>query len=105
MRFSTVAATALAAAPAMVSAAGVMGFALGTKMASGECKTGADYEADFDAISAASAAKVVRGYAAADCKFAQTVLPAAKKKGFTVMLGIWYYFRESPYDVGAIANK
>lgn len=90
MRFSTVAATALAAAPAMVAAAGTMGFALGTKQPGGECKTEQDYEDDFDAIKSNSGATIVRGYAAADCKFAQTVLPAAKSKGFKVMLGIWY---------------
>lgn len=89
MRFSTVAATALAAAPAVVSAVGSMGFALGTKEADGKCKTVDDYKNDFDAISSASGAKIVRGYAANDCDFAKNVLPAAKEKGFKVMLGIW----------------
>ncbi|KAF2706624.1 glycoside hydrolase family 17 protein [Pleomassaria siparia CBS 279.74] len=105
MRFSTIAATALAAAPAIVSAAGSMGFALGTKLPSGSCKSSSDYEADFDAISAASAAKVVRGYAASDCKFAQNILPAAKKKGFSVMLGIWPDVEESyNNDLAAIVS-
>ena len=99
MRFSTVAATAFAVAPAMVSAAGSMGFALGTKEANGDCKTQSDYEDDFDAISAASAAKIVRGYAAADCDFAKNVLPAAKAKGFKVMLGIWCGAVHIPDDV------
>lgn len=91
MRFSTVAATVLAATPAVVSAAkGTMGFALGTKMPAGECKTQQDYEDDFDAIKDASGATIVRGYAAHDCDFAKNSLPAAKSKGFQVVLGIWY---------------
>jgi len=106
MRFSTVAAAALVAAPAVVSAAGTMGFALGTKLPSGECKSQSDYEADFDAISkAAPAAKIVRGYAAADCKFAENALPAAKKKSFKVMLGIWPDVEESfNNDLNAIVG-
>lgn len=90
MRFSVIAA-ALAASPAVVSAAkGTMGFALGTKEADGSCKTQQDYEQDFDAIKSASGATVVRGYAASDCDMAKNALPAAKAKGFKVVLGIWY---------------
>lgn len=90
MRFSTVAATALAASPAIVAAAkGSMGFALGTKQPSGSCKTQADYEDDFDAIKSSSGATIVRGYSASDCDSAKNILPAAKSKGFKVVLGIW----------------
>ena len=49
----------------------------------------ADYEADFDAIVAASGSKLVRGYAASECNTAQQILPAAKSKGFQVVLGVW----------------
>jgi hypothetical protein len=90
MRFSAVA-VALAATPAIVSAAkGSMGFALGTKLGSGECKAQKDYEMDFDAIKKESGASLVRGYAASDCDMAKNALPAAKSKGFKVVLGIWY---------------
>jgi glucan 1,3-beta-glucosidase len=89
MRVSTLAPLAFAIAPAAVSAAGSLGFALGTKLADGTCKATSDYEADFDAIAAASSAKIVRGYAASDCNYAQNILPAAKTKGFKVVLGIW----------------
>jgi exo-beta-1,3-glucanase (GH17 family) len=90
MRFSTVAATALAASPAIVAAAkGNMGFALGTKQPSGSCKSQTDYEADFDAIKSASGASIVRGYSASDCDSAKNIMPAAKSKGFKVVLGIW----------------
>lgn len=89
MRFSVIA-VALAAAPAVVSAKGMMGFALGTKEANGQCKTQQDYEQDFDAIKSASGATIVRGYAASDCDMAKNALPAAKSKGFKVVLGIWY---------------
>lgn len=90
MRFSIVAA-ALAAAPAVVSAAekGKMGWALGTKMGSGECKTQADYSADLKAIKDNSGSTIVRGYAASDCDMAKNALPAAKSAGFKVVLGIW----------------
>jgi exo-beta-1,3-glucanase (GH17 family) len=91
MRFSSVVSVALAAAPAVVSAArGSEGFALGTKKSDGSCKTQKDYEDDFDALSANTGAKLVRGYAASDCDFAKNILPAAKAKSFKVMLGIWY---------------
>ena len=80
----------LAASPLFVLAQvreGRLGFAIGTKHADGTCKYTADYEADFDVIK--SQGTIVRGFAAEDCNFAQQVLPAAKKKGFQVVLGIW----------------
>lgn len=90
MKFSSsVLPIALSIAPSLVSAVGTLGFSLGTKKADGSCKAQSDYEADFDAISANSAAKIVRGYSASDCNFTQNVLPAAAKKGFQVVLGIW----------------
>lgn len=106
MRFSTAATIALAAAPAVVSAAkGNMGFALGTKQPGGECKTQADYEDDFDAIKEASGATIVRGYAAADCNMTKTILPAAEKKDFKVVLGIWPDVEESfNNDLNAIVG-
>ena len=70
-------------------ALGTLGFALGTKLPSGACKLTADYEADFDAILAASGSRLVRGYSASDCNSAQQILPAAKAKGFRVVLGVW----------------
>lgn len=88
---STLAALALAAVPTAVLAAekGTMGFALGTKNPDGSCKLQADYELDFDAIKSESGATVVRGYSASDCNCAQEILPAAKSKGFKVVLGVW----------------
>ncbi|KAF9740958.1 hypothetical protein PMIN06_011607 [Paraphaeosphaeria minitans] len=110
MRFSTAAAVALAAAPAVVSAAkGTMGFALGTKEANGDCKTQSDYEADFDAIKDASGATIVRGYSASDCNMTKAILPAAEKKGFKVVLGIWPDVEESFNNdlsaITAVADK
>ncbi len=89
MRLSNIASIALAVAPTVIHAAGTLGFALGTKKADGTCKYTADYEADFDAIFAASGSKVVRGYSADDCNAAQQILPAAKSKGFQCILGVW----------------
>lgn len=76
--------------PHLTSATGTLGFALGTKLADGSCKYTSDYEADFDAISAASGSTLVRGYSASDCNAAQQILPAAQAKGFQVILGVWY---------------
>ncbi|KAK0353530.1 glycoside hydrolase 3 protein [Friedmanniomyces endolithicus] len=79
---------AVAAAPTLAQK-GNLGFALGTKKADGSCKYTQDYEDDFSAIQTASGSTLVRGYAASDCNCAQQILPAAKNKGFKVILGIW----------------
>ena len=105
MRFSKIAPLVLAAAPAIVSAAGTLGFALGTKNPDGSCKSQADYEADFDAISAASGSRLVRGYSASDCNCTQGILPAAENKGFKVILGVWPDYDESfAKDVDALVE-
>jgi len=87
MRFLTILPVALVAAPALVSAGGSLGFALGDKKSDGTCKFQADYTADFATLSGTS--KLVRVYAASDCNTAQQILPAAKAAGFQVILGIW----------------
>lgn len=89
MRLSSITPAIFAVAPAVVSAAGTLGFALGDTNPDGSCKQQSDYESDFDAIAANSAAKIVRGYSASDCNTAQNILPAAKAKGFHVVLGVW----------------
>lgn len=90
MRTSTaLSVLALAAAPALVTAAGTLGFCLGDVVASGACKKTADYEADFKAIKSASGSTLVRIYAASACNTAQQILPAAKSMGFQVVLGVW----------------
>jgi glucan 1,3-beta-glucosidase len=90
MRFSTAIPLALAiTAPiASVAAAGQIGFSLGDKKPDGTCKYQADYEADMDAMK--SVTNVVRIYSATDCNCAQYLMPAAKAKGFQVILGVWY---------------
>jgi len=85
----------LAATAPLVAGKGTLGFALGTKKPDGSCKYQADYEADFDAIASASGSKLVRGYSADDCNCAQQILPAAKSKGFQVVLGVWPDVEES----------
>lgn len=79
----------LAFSPLLVSAAGTLGFAMGDKKGDGSCKFQADYEADFDTIKSNSGSTIVRIYAASDCNTAQQILPAAKSKGFKVILGVW----------------
>lgn len=87
---ATLAGIALTAVPALAASKGTLGFALGTKLADGSCKYTSDYEADFDAIQSNTGSTIVRGYAASDCNCAQQILPAAKSKGFKVILGVWY---------------
>jgi glucan 1,3-beta-glucosidase len=87
MRVSSVLPFALAVAPMAVSAAGTLGFALGDKNADGSCKQTSDYEADFDQLK--SLTTLVRTYSASDCNTAKNIIPAAKAKGFKVVLGVW----------------
>lgn len=56
IRLSSIAPVAIAIAPAFVSAGGTLGFALGDVNPDGSSKQQSDYEADFDAIAANSAA-------------------------------------------------
>ncbi|EFE43338.1 GPI-anchored cell wall beta-1,3-endoglucanase EglC [Trichophyton verrucosum HKI 0517] len=93
MRFSTALSLALAVSPAAVFAAGNLGFSLGVKKPDGKCKDRADFEKDFDTLKAHGT--TVRTYAAADCGSASLILPAAKSKGFKVVLGIWPDVEES----------
>lgn len=87
---AAIAGLALALLPSALAAQkGTMGFALGTKKTDGTCKYQADYEADFEAIQSASGSTLVRGYSASDCNCAEYILPAAKAKGFQVVLGVW----------------
>jgi len=87
MRVTSFLPVALAAAPVAVSAAGTLGFALGNKNPDGSCKSTQDYEADFDALKQHTT--LVRTYSASDCDTAKNILPAARAKGFKVVLGVW----------------
>jgi glucan 1,3-beta-glucosidase len=87
MRLSALVPVALVASPALVSGAGLLGFALGDKKPDGTCKFKADYADDFKTLSSLS--KIVRVYAASDCNTAAEILPAAEAAGFQVILGIW----------------
>ncbi|KAL1973551.1 hypothetical protein VTN31DRAFT_6186 [Thermomyces dupontii] len=93
MRVSTLLPLLLAAAPAAVAAEGTLGFALGVKNPDGSCKSTADFEKDFDTLKGIS--KLVRTYSASDCNTAKNIIPAAKSKGFKVVLGVWPDLEES----------
>ncbi|KAK2738883.1 hypothetical protein FQN57_006898 [Myotisia sp. PD_48] len=84
---------ALVAGPVAVSAAGTLGFALGVKNPDGSCKKQADFEEDFEVLKVHT--NIVRTYAAADCNNAEAIVPAAKKKNFKLVLGIWPDVEES----------
>ena len=87
MRFSTLASVALAVGPVAVSAGGRLGFSLGVKKADGKCKEQSDFEDDFEVLKDMST--LVRTYSASDCDNPKALLPAAKEKGFKVILGVW----------------
>jgi glucan 1,3-beta-glucosidase len=89
MRFTNILPVALAASPIAVSAAaaGTFGFSLGDKKADGSCKATSDYETDFDVLKAHTT--LVRTYSASDCDTAANIIPAAKNKGFKVVLAVW----------------
>jgi len=87
MRFTSLLSLALAAAPVAVSAVGNFGFSLGVQNPDGSCKSKSDFENDFDVLQAHT--KVVRTYSASNCFSAANIIPAAKSKGFKVVLGIW----------------
>ena len=87
MRVSGLLPLVLAAAPALVSARGILGFSLGDKNPDGTCKSTSDYESDFDSLK--NLATLVRTYSGTECDTPQNIIPAAKNKGFKVVLGIW----------------
>jgi glucan 1,3-beta-glucosidase len=89
MRLSAVAPIVPALTAAAASATGSLAFVVGTDGLDGLCKTQSDYEADYDAISTHMPVKILRVYAASTCDCVQNILPAAKSKGFQVILGIW----------------
>jgi len=102
MRFTSLLSLALAAAPVAVSAVGNFGFSLGVQNPDGSCKSKSDFEKDFDVLQAHT--KVVRTYSASNCFSAANIIPAAKSKGFKVVLGIWPDVPES-YEADKEALK
>lgn len=67
---------------------GMLGFALGNQNADSSCKSTEDFKKDFDALKDLST--LVRTYSASNCDTAKNIIPAAKEKGFKVVLGVWY---------------
>lgn len=85
----------LALTPSLVSAGGQLGFSLGVKRnQDGKCKETADFESDLDYL--APYTKVIRTYSTSDCNTMQNIMPAVKKKGFKIVLGVWSVI--SPFD-------
>lgn len=87
MRVTNILSAALVVSPLAVSAAGTLGFAVGNTNPDGSCKSQQDYEKDFDALTGPT--KVVRTYTSDGCDTAKNIIPAAKAKGFQVLLGVW----------------
>ncbi|KAL8770080.1 MAG: hypothetical protein Q9209_004118 [Squamulea sp. 1 TL-2023] len=98
MHLSTVLSLALAILPIAVRARGSLGYAIGARNPDKNCKSTTDYEADFEALiqkGGLGDIKRVRTYAVEDdiyqdnvCSVASAILPAAKAKGFQVILGL-----------------
>ncbi|OOG00971.1 glycoside hydrolase family 17 protein [Aspergillus carbonarius ITEM 5010] len=93
MRVSSLLPALLAAIPVVSANRGTLGLALGNKNADSQCKTTSDYEADFDALRGVTT--LVRTYSASNCATAQNIIPAAKAKGFQVVLGVWPDYDQS----------
>lgn len=87
--FTVLASLCLTLFPAFIKAKGTLGFALGANKNDGTCKVTADYEDDFTAIQSLSGSTIVRIYSASACNCTSEILPAAKNKGFQVVLGVW----------------
>lgn len=98
MRVSGLIPLVAAVLPAAVSARGNLGFSLGNKNPDGNCKSTDDYKKDFDALRPVST--LVRTYSASDCHTAENIIPAAKEKGFKVVLGVWYVLQIFAYTGG-----
>jgi len=78
-------------------AAGRHGFAIGAATGTGgnDCKDQAWWEDDFDAIKTNTGSTLVRTYSSNQCNTSMHILPAAKAKGFQVILGVWPDSEES----------
>jgi hypothetical protein len=87
MRVTNILSAALVAGPLAVSAAGILGFAVGNTNPDNSCKTQKDYEMDMEALKGVTT--VVRTYTSGGCNTAKAIVPAAKAKGFQVVLGVW----------------
>ena len=87
MRATKIVSAALVGCPLIVSASGTLGFAVGNSNPDNSCKTQQQYEMDLDAL--ADLTKVVRTYTSDGCDTAKNVIPAAKAKGFQVVLCVW----------------
>jgi glucan 1,3-beta-glucosidase len=88
MRVAALISLLAAAAPALAAERGTFGLALGNENPDSTCKSIADYKKDFDAIKHLTT--LVRTYSASNCDTAKNIIPAAKAKGFKVVLGVWY---------------
>ncbi|XHG06744.1 hypothetical protein AWENTII_009925 [Aspergillus wentii] len=78
---------AAAGTAAAGSKRGAFGLALGNQNTDASCKGTSDYEADFDALK--DLTTLVRTYSASNCDTAKNIIPAAKSKGFKVVLAVW----------------
>ncbi|KAL4985803.1 hypothetical protein BDW68DRAFT_179348 [Aspergillus falconensis] len=85
--------TLLAAAMPALATRGTFGLALGNQNPDSSCKSTDDYKKDFDAIKHLTT--LVRTYSASNCDTAKNIIPAAKAKGFKVVLGVWPDYDES----------
>ncbi|KAL4809519.1 glycoside hydrolase superfamily [Aspergillus unguis] len=87
MRLAGLATLLATAVPALAAQRGTFGLALGNQNPDSSCKSIQDYKDDFDAISHLT--KLVRIYSASNCDTAKNIVPAAKAKGFQVVLAVW----------------
>lgn len=87
LSITTLSTIALSLAIAPVNAIASLGFNLGVKDTSGNCKYTADYESDFASLSAYT--NHVKVYSVSDCNTLEYLAPAAESAGFQLTLGVW----------------
>lgn len=76
--------------PAVVSASGTLGFALGIHKNNDQtCKTTEDFVNDLNVIKKQTGATVVRIYTTSQCDTFKTLLPALKQTGTKAVVGLW----------------
>ncbi|KAL9112949.1 MAG: hypothetical protein Q9227_002813 [Pyrenula ochraceoflavens] len=90
MIFTSLVVTLLSTGSLVAAEKGTLGWALGNTNTDGSCKQQSDYEQDFDALKG-TGSTLVRTYSSGgnNCNTAANILPAAKSKGFKVLLGSW----------------
>lgn len=84
---SVLSAIAIAVSATPVKAVASLGFNLGVKTNSGECKAASDYTEDLNTLSPYS--NHVKTYSVSDCNTLSTLGPVVEAENFQITVGVW----------------